>query len=244
MIRFPTDETDGTDEKMKVTAIIVAAGKSKRIKEKIPKQFIEIAGKPVLCHTLQGFEDCAEVDQILPVVPEDWLGYCSAEVVDKYGFRKISQVISGGEKRQDSVYKGLLATPKDTSIVLIHDGVRPLVRVSKIARSIELCKECKAVILAVPIKETVKRVEDGSVVTTLDRQRLWTAQTPQTFDYKLLLDAYEKAKRDGFVGTDDASLVERIGIEVKILEGDYDNIKITMPEDLILVEEILREREN
>lgn len=229
---------------MKVTAIIVAAGKSKRIKDKIPKQFIEIGGKPVLCHTLQGFEDCTEVDEILPVVPEDWLAYCSAEVVDKYGFRKINKVISGGEKRQDSVYKGLLAAPKDTSIVLIHDGVRPLVRVSKIGESIELCKECKAVILAVPIKETVKRVEDESVHTTLNRERLWTAQTPQTFDCKLLLDAYEKAKSDGFVGTDDASLVERMGIEVKILKGDYDNIKITTPEDLILVKEILRERKN
>lgn len=229
---------------MKVTAIIVAAGKSKRIKDKTPKQFIEIGGKPVLCHTLQSFEDCTEVDEILPVVPEDWLAYCSAEVVDRYGFRKISKVISGGEKRQDSVYKGLLAAPKDTSIVLIHDGVRPLIRVSKITKSIELCKECKAVILAVPIKETVKRVEHECVHTTLNRERLWTAQTPQTFDCKLLLDAYEKAKSDGFVGTDDASLVERMGIEVKILEGDYDNIKITTPEDLILVEEILRERKN
>lgn len=229
---------------MKVTAIIVAAGRSKRIKDRIPKQFMEIAGKPILCHTLQGFEDCKEIDEILPVVPEDWLAYCSAEVVDKYGYKKITKVISGGEKRQDSVHKGLLAAPKDTSIVLIHDGVRPLVRVSKIAKSIELCKECKAVILAVPIKETIKRVEGKSVHTTLNRERLWTAQTPQTFDYKLLLEAYEKAKLDGFRGTDDASLVERIGMEVKILEGDYDNVKITTPEDLILAEQILRERKN
>lgn len=229
---------------MKVTAIIVAAGKSKRLKDKVPKQFIEIEGKPLLCHTLEIFEKCDEIDEILLVVPEDWLTYCSTEVVDKYGFRKINKVIAGGEKRQDSVYKGLSAIPGDTSIVVIHDGVRPLVESSKIIESIKMCKECKAVILAVPVKETVKRIEDGSVVTTLNRERLWIAQTPQTFEYKTLLNAYEKAKSDGFVGTDDASLVERLGIEVKILESDYDNIKITTPEDLVLVEEYLRKRKN
>ncbi len=229
---------------MKVTAIIVAAGKSKRIQNKLPKQFIEIGGKPVLSHTLESFEKCEEVDEILLVVSEDWLTYCSAEIVDKYGFMKIKKVISGGERRQDSVYKGLLAVPNNTSIVVIHDGVRPLVRASKITESITMCKECKAVILAVPIKETVKRIEDGSVHTTLNRERLWIAQTPQTFDYKILLDAFEKAKSDGFIGTDDASLVERLGIEVKIIEGDYDNIKITTPEDLVLAEEILRKRKN
>ena len=229
---------------MKVTAIIVAAGKSTRIQNKVPKQFLQIREKPLLCHTLEPFEDCRGVDEILPVVPEDWLAYCSAEVVDKHGYKKINKVISGGEERQDSVYKGLLAVPRDTSIVVIHDGVRPLVRASKITESIELCRKCRAVILAVPIKETVKRVENGSVLTTLDRQRLWTAQTPQTFDYRLLLDAYEKARSDGFVGTDDASLVERMGFEVRIVEGDYDNIKITTPEDLILAEKILTRRQN
>jgi len=242
MILFPADETDETDGKMKVTAIIVAAGKSTRIQNKVPKQFLQIGEKPLLCHTLRPFEDCEEVDEVLPVVPEDWLAYCLAEVVDKYGYKKVNKVISGGEERQDSVFKGLLAVPRDTSIVVIHDGVRPLVRLSKIAESIELCKKCKAVILAVPIKETVKRVENGSVLTTLDRQRLWTAQTPQTFDYRLLVEAYEKARSDGFVGTDDASLVERMGFEVRIVEGDYDNIKITTVEDLILAERILTKR--
>jgi 2-C-methyl-D-erythritol 4-phosphate cytidylyltransferase len=232
------------DKIMKISAIIVAAGKSKRIKDKLPKQFIKIGGKPVLTHTLESFERCEEVDEIILVVSEDWLTYCSTEVVDKYEFKKIKRVISGGEKRQDSVYKALLAVPKNTAIVIIHDGVRPLINPSKITESIKMCKECQAVILAVPIKETVKRVEDGSVHTTLNRERLWTAQTPQTFDYETLLDAFEKAKKDGFTGTDDASLVERIGIKVKIIEGDYDNIKITTPEDLILAEEILKKRKN
>jgi 2-C-methyl-D-erythritol 4-phosphate cytidylyltransferase len=225
---------------MKVTAIIIAAGKSKRIQDKVPKQFINIGDKPILSHTLKRFEECKEIDEILPVVPEDWLAYCSTEIVDKYAFKKINKIIPGGEKRQNSVHKGLLAIPRDTSIVVIHDGVRPLVRVSKITESIKVCKECKAVILAVPVKETIKRIEGGSVLTTLNRERLWNAQTPQTFDYKTLIYAYEKAKLDGFVGTDDASLVERMGIEVKIIEGDYDNIKITTREDLLLAEQILK----
>lgn len=229
---------------MKVTAIIVSAGKSKRIKDKLPKQFMKIEGKPILSHTLEIFEKCKEIDEIILVVPQDWLTYCSTEVVDKYGFKKIKKVISGGEKRQDSVYKALLVLPRDTSIVVIHDGVRPLIKPSKITESIKMCKECKAVILAVPVKETVKRIEDGSVYTTLNRERLWIAQTPQTFDYKILLDAFEKAKTDGFVGTDDASLVERLGVGVKIIEGDYDNVKITTLEDLVLVEEYLRKRKN
>jgi 2-C-methyl-D-erythritol 4-phosphate cytidylyltransferase len=232
------------DKKMKVIAIIVAAGKSKRIKDKLPKQFLKIGKKPVLAHTLESFEKCEEVDEIILVVSEDWLTYCSTEVVDKYEFKKIKRVISGGEKRQDSVYKALVAVPNNTSIVVIHDGVRPLLNPSKITESIKICKECQAVILAVPVKETVKRIEDGSVHTTLNRERLWNAQTPQVFDYKILLDAFGKAKVDGFTGTDDASLVERLGVEVKIIEGDYDNIKITTPEDLILAEEILKKRKN
>jgi len=225
---------------MKTVAIIVAAGKSIRLKDRLPKQFLEIANKPILAHTVEKFERCDLVDEILMVVPEDYLGYCSTEVVDRFDFRKIKMIISGGEERQDSVYDGLLAIPNNTSIVLVHDGVRPFVSVSKIEESINLCKEYKAVILALPVKETIKRVEDDYVVTTLNREKIWTVQTPQTFDYKLLLDAYQKAKEDGFVGTDDSSLVERIGVKIRVLEGEENNIKITTKEDLILAEQILR----
>lgn len=225
---------------MRTVAIIVAAGKGTRIDNKVLKQFIEIAGKPVVVHTLEKFELCNSVDEMLLVVPEDYLSY-SLEIVNKFNFKKINKIIPGGEKRQDSVYKGLLAIPHNTKIVMIHDGVRPLVKVSKITESIKLCRECSAVILAVPVKETVKRVEDFSVITTLNRERLWSVQTPQTFDYKLILDAYKKAKEDEFVGTDSSSLVERLGIEVKVIEGDYDNIKITTKEDLLFAQEILKE---
>jgi len=223
---------------MKTVAIIVAAGKSIRLKDRLPKQFLEIANKPILAHTVEKFERCDLVDEILMVVPEDYLGYCSTEVVDRFDFRKINKIVGGGEERQDSVYNGLLAIPNNTSIVLVHDGVRPFISVSKIEESINLCKEYKAVILALPVKETIKRVEDDYVVTTLNREKIWTVQTPQTFDYKLLLDAYQKAKEDGFVGTDDSSLVEKIGVKIRVLEGEENNIKITTKEDLILAEVI------
>lgn len=224
---------------MRTVAIIVAAGKSTRIENKLPKQFIEIFGKPVVVHTLEKFELCSSVDEILLVVPEDYLSY-SIEIVNKFYFKKINKIIPGGGKRQDSVYKGLLAVPHNTKIVVIHDGVRPLIKVSKIVESIKLCREFKAVILAVPVKETVKRVEDSFVITTLNRERLWSVQTPQTFDYKLILNAYKKAKEDGFVGTDSSSLVERLGVEVKVIEDDYDNIKITTKEDFLFAQEILK----
>jgi 2-C-methyl-D-erythritol 4-phosphate cytidylyltransferase len=225
---------------MKTVAIIVAAGKSIRLKDRLPKQFLEIANKPILAHTVEKFERCDLVDEILMVVSEDYLGYCSTEIVDRFNFRKINKIISGGEARQDSVYNGLLAIPNNTSIVLVHDGVRPFISVSKIGESINLCKEYKAVILALPVKETIKRVEDDYVITTLNREKIWTVQTPQAFDYKLLLDAYQKAKEDGFVGTDDSSLVERIGVKIRVLEGEENNLKITTKEDLILAEQILK----
>jgi len=224
---------------MRTVAIIVAGGKGTRIERTLPKQFIEIDGKPIVVHTLEKFESCNSVDEVLLVVPEDYLTY-SLEIVKKFNFKKLNKILPGGEKRQDSVYEGLLAVPTNTSIVVIHDGVRPLVGIFKIEESIKVCRKCKAVILAVPVKETVKRVEDFSVITTLNRERLWSVQTPQTFDYKVLLDAYNQAKDDRFVGTDDSSLVERIGVEVKVLEGDYDNIKITTKQDLIFAKEILK----
>lgn len=224
---------------MKTVAIIVAAGTGKRIEGNVPKQFLSVAGKPILAHTIDKFEKCESVDEIILVAPGDYLGYCSQGIVDKFSFEKIKKVVCGGEERQDSVYLGLKACPSGTSIVAIHDGVRPLVSPKKIAESIQLCRQKKAVILAVPPKDTIKRGEDGAVVTTLDREKLWLVQTPQVFEYKLILDAYEKADADEFVGTDDAILVERLGHEVAILEGDYQNIKITTAEDLAVAERLL-----
>jgi 2-C-methyl-D-erythritol 4-phosphate cytidylyltransferase len=243
-----------TGSRMKTIAIIAAGGQGKRItgtdpdlvprglsprEGKLPKQFLMLKDKPILAHTVDKFEQCRLVDEIILAVPGDYLGYCSQAIVDKYGFKKVRKVVCGGKERQESVHSGLKACPNNTSIVIIHDGVRPLIPVDRISESIKMCKEKKAVVLAVPVKETVKRVEKGSIMTTLDRGKLWLTQTPQTFEYKLIQDAYEKAKEDDFVGTDDSVLVERIGCEVTILEGDYRNIKITTIEDLQVAEKLL-----
>jgi 2-C-methyl-D-erythritol 4-phosphate cytidylyltransferase len=224
---------------MKTIAIIAAGGQGKRIEGKLPKQFLMLKDKPILSRTVDKFERCELIDEIILVVPEDYLGYCSQAIVDQYDFKKVRKVICGGDERQDSVYLGLKASPNNTSIVVIHDGARPLISTDKISESIKICEEKKAVVLAVPVKETIKRVEHGSIVTTLDRDKIWLTQTPQTFEYKLILDAYKKAEEDNFVGTDDSALVERLGYEVTILEGDYKNIKITTAEDLSIAEKLL-----
>lgn len=227
---------------MSVVAIIPAAGKGTRLKSEIHKPFYPLRGRPILSHTLDVFENCGSVDHIIVVISEDKVSWCSSEIVDAFGYKKVKKVVGGGEQRQDSVYNGLRAVSDGCDIVVIHDGVRPFVRVELIARSIELCQEHQAVIAAIPPKDTIKRGEAGFIIATLDRSKLWMVQTPQTFSYDLIMKAYEKAYGDQFWGTDDASLVERLGGKVKILEGSYDNIKITTQEDLYLAEKILVQR--
>jgi len=224
---------------MKVKALIAAGGRGERIGGILPKQFMEIKKKPVLAYTVEKFEKCELIDEIILVVPEDYMSFCSYNIVDVCDFKKVKRILSGGKERQDSVYKGLLALSRDTDIVLIHDGVRPFISTEKIGKSIEMCKKEKAVILALTVNDTVKRVDEGYVVTTLDREKLWIAQTPQTFEYKLILEAYKKAIEGSFIGTDDSSLVERLGFKVRVLEGESQNIKITTQEDLVLAEKII-----
>ena len=225
---------------MNAVAVIVAGGQGTRIEGKLPKQFLNLGDKPILAHCVQSFEACETVDQIVLVVPEDYLEYCSQTIVDQHDFKKVKKIVCGGKERQDSVYLGLKACPNSTTVVAIHDGVRPFVSPQKISESIRLCEEKKAVILAVPAKDTIKRVEGNSVVTTLDRKKLWLVQTPQVFEYPFILNAYEKANEEGFVGTDDAMLVERLGQEVAVVEGEYQNIKITTVEDLVMAEKFIR----
>lgn len=217
----------------------MGGGKGKRIKGDLPKQFLSLGDKPILAHTVEKFEKCELIDEIILVVPEDYLSYCSQAVVDKFGYGKVKKIVCGGKERQDSVFLGLAACPQSTTTVAIHDAVRPLISPKKISESVKLCKEKKAVVVAVPPKDTIKRGEKGLVVTTLDRDKLWLIQTPQVFEYKLILDAHQKAQTEGFVGTDDSILVERLGKEVTILEGEYENIKITTAEDLAITETLL-----
>jgi len=205
------------------------------------KQFYLLGGKPILTHTLDQFETCPLIRSILLVVGQEDMDYCLKEVIEKYKFKKVSQIVPGGKRRQESVKNGMDALPKDEDIVVIHDGVRPFVTKTMIEDSIHSAVRYGAAILAMPVKDTIKMSNpDGTVFKTLDRESLWQIQTPQTFQAKVIKEAYHRATEDGFVGTDDASLVERLGVKVHILPGSYANIKITTPEDLLLANLFLK----
>lgn len=227
---------------MKVVAIVPSAGESKRMGEK--KEFLLLGDRPILAHTLKPLEDHPQISEIILVVDEKSIEKCKREIVEKYGFKKVKEVVVGGEERQDSVYNGLKRVDKDCDIVLIQDGARPFLTEDLITKSIEGAEKHKAAVVAVPCIDTIKfaRKENNMALETLDREYLWIAQTPQTFRYEMILKAYEKAREDNFKGTDDASLVERMNQPVKIVRGSYDNIKITTPQDLILAEAILAKR--
>ena len=226
---------------MKTDAVIVSAGKSHRFMEGRKKQFHFLGGRPILAHTLDKFETCPLVRSILLVVGQEDMDYCLKEVIEKYKFQKVSQIIPGGKRRQDSVKNGMDALQKDADIVAIHDGVRPFVTKAMIEDSIHFAVRHGAVVLAMPVKDTIKISNpDGTVLKTLDRESLWQIQTPQTFQTNVIKEAYYRATEDGFIGTDDASLVERLGVKVHILPGSYTNIKITTPEDLLLANLFLK----
>jgi 2-C-methyl-D-erythritol 4-phosphate cytidylyltransferase len=194
-------------------------------------------------HTLDRFETSPLIRSIVLVVGEEDLDYCLKEIVEKYQVQKITQIIPGGKERQDSVRNGLKALASDTEIVVIHDGVRPFVTREMVEESIRSAKRLGAVVFAMPVKETVKMANtDGIVLKTLERESLWQIQTPQAFQAEIIREAHRRATEDGFVGTDDASLVERLGIRVHILPGSYTNIKITTQEDLLWARLLLREK--
>ncbi len=228
---------------MRVAALIPAAGMGKRMAAGMNKQYLKLGGKPILAHTLAVFEHAAFVDDIYVMVPEDEIPYCRENVIERYGFAKVRRLVAGGSERQQSVFNGLKATegldPDD--IVIIHDGVRPFVPPEAVRQSVDVARLHDGALVAVPVKDTVKITAEGVVVDTPGRANIWLAQTPQTFRYRIILDAHEKADREGFLGTDDSSLVERMGKRVRIVMGDYRNIKITTPEDMHLAEAFLKE---
>jgi len=219
----------------KVFAIIPAAGSGTRIGGTVKKQFLPLKGKPILVHTLRRFEFCSEVDEIAVAVPESAIVEVES-LVSRYRLHKVNKVVIGGTMRQDSVGNALLRLDmKPTDIVLVHDGVRPFVERKRINHLIKMCKEHDAAVLAVQPKDTVRRSTGGHFFDqTLDRNALWLIQTPQAFRAEVLLKAFEKAMQDKFCSTDEAALVERLGIKARIVEGSYDNIKITTAEDLEL----------
>jgi len=227
---------------MRAWAIIAAAGMGKRMGGGLPKQFLEIGGRPIICHTLDRFRKAHSVTNVVIVVEPGREVAFSDEIISHYGFPREWIVTHGGEHRQDSVSNGLAKVPVDCDVVAVHDGVRPFVSPSQIDSAIELASKEGACIVAMPIKETIKRVSrDARISETVDRSSLWGAKTPQCFRRTLLWDAMERARREGFRGTDEASIVERMGVAVRVIEGDERNIKITTPSDLIVAEAILKE---
>ncbi|REK69172.1 2-C-methyl-D-erythritol 4-phosphate cytidylyltransferase [Paenibacillus paeoniae] len=220
--------------------VIVAAGRGTRMGTSESKQFLHLANKPIMVHTLELFQRLDFVNEISLVVGTDDIDRCETWVRD-YELSKVTAVISGGGERQHSVLRGLEKLTSDW--VMVHDGVRPLVTEAAVANCCRTAMQGGAAVLAVPVKDTIKQVDEGGViVSTPDRRSLWAIQTPQAFRRVLLLEAHQRASEEGFLGTDDAMVVERMGAPVTVAEGDYTNIKITTPEDLPYAEFLIGQR--
>lgn len=228
----------------KVTALIPCAGQGKRMGGRVSKQFMEVDGRPLLAYTLAQFEQHPLIDNLVLVTREEDIDYCWQKVVKKEAFTKVTQIVAGGKERQDSVYQGLLALSEETEWVVVHDGARPLISTAAITAVLKTALAKGAAIIGVPAKDTIKMLNpDLTVQETPPRELLWHIQTPQVFSRELLLRAYREAAEKGWQGTDDASLVERLGVKVHLVQGDYNNIKITTPEDFVFLQEILRTRD-
>ena len=222
-------------------AIIAAAGQGTRMAARQPKQFLELAGTPIIFHTLKAFEECEAIQEIIIVIPAgDTADFLT--LAKKQNFRKLAKVVPGGATRAESVLHGLRAVREATAeIIAVHDGVRPFVTPDEITRTVDAARQAGAAILVTTPVDTVKQVSDGAVVKTLDRNGLRNALTPQCFDFQLLRRAYEGADVFDPTLTDESSLVERLGVKIVTVEGSSRNIKITLPEDILVGEAILKE---
>lgn len=237
-------EEGSMSKSLKTAAIIPAGGAGVRMGSDLAKQFLDFNGKPLLAETLEKFETCRAVDRVIVVAPPGWVDFCRNEVVVAYGLSKVEKVVEGGVRRQDSVRHGVEALGGHCELVVIHDGVRPCVDPNLIERAVAAARTARAVITALPAKETVKEIdEDGQVSKTHDRRRIWLVQTPQVFRYRDLLAGHRRALAEhwGEV-TDDASLMEKMGIPVRVVEGSEDNIKVTTPHDLELAKFLLKRK--
>ncbi len=225
---------------MRTVAIVPAAGSGNRMGGGLCKQYLSLDGIPILVRTLKVFEQCPLVDALLVVVPPQDLDGVRDAVLAPWKLKKVAGIIPGGKERQDSVRAGLEALAPDADIVVIHDAVRPFITVDLISQCVRAARQEGAVTVGVPVKDTVKEVAtDGRVMRTCDRSLLWLTQTPQAFRRDIIEHAHRAAVHDGFQGTDDTSLVERMGIAVRMIRSEYTNIKITTPEDLVVAEALL-----
>ncbi len=220
------------------TAIIVAAGSGKRFGSATPKQFLEICGKPLIIHTLERFQACSEIDQIILVLPPAEISNFSKNY-RQFDLSKLAGIVSGGETRAESVWKGLRSIGDLVEIVAVHDGARPLVSPDEISNCISKARETGAAILVASVTDTIKEISSGKIIKTIDRNRLRRALTPQCFRYGLLKRAFENTDLTESV-TDESFLVERLGVEVSVVEGSARNIKVTTQADLALVESFLK----
>lgn len=227
---------------MNVSAVIVAGGKGSRMKRSVRKQYLSLAGVPVIVHTLRIFDRLDDINDICLVVPKSDIDYCRS-LIHEYGWLKEIRLASGGKTRQDSVYHGIRSLENENGIVAIHDAVRPLVSPDHIRECIQKTRESGACILAIPAFDTLKQVDvSGGIEKTIERDSIWLAQTPQVFRRELIEKAHELAREKGYSGTDDASLVEYYGHAVGVVRGSRQNIKITTSEDLLLAEAIYKSR--
>jgi 2-C-methyl-D-erythritol 4-phosphate cytidylyltransferase len=218
--------------KPRVGVVIAGAGRGSRLGRKLPKQFVAIAGQPILARTVRVFDRLKDIDAIVVVAPRAFVGRARSLLM-KTGITKVVAVVAGGRERQSSVRAGLEAFSDRPEFVLVHDAVRPFIRAETVRKVIAATKRFGAAVVGVRVTDTIKEGNvEGYYIKTLQRNRLWAVQTPQGFRFSVLLAAQKAASRGGFSGTDEASLLERRGIPVRIVEGEYDNVKITTKEDL------------
>ena len=233
------------DGSLMTYGVIPAAGRGERFGGKVKKQFLALCGRPVIVHTLIPFQASPWIDDIVCVAPQEEVGALE-RLISEYRLTKVKRVISGGERRQESTQAALSLLEKEAApgdIVLVHDGVRPLVTGALIGRVVQAAEKYGAAVAAFPVSDSLKEVSsEGLIRKTVSRENLWATQTPQAFRLDILAEAYRTAARDRFIGTDEAALVERLGIPIHCVEGSPENIKITTPSDLKLVELLLHDR--
>lgn len=242
-------------DKKRCTAILLAAGSGRRMGGDVAKQYMELGGRPLICHALQAVEDSAIIDDCILVTGAGDISYVTEEIVRRYGFHKVDKVVAGGAQRYDSVYNALqiiksgeIRVPNEDGYVFIHDGARPFLTEEILKRTLDVVTVDHACVAGMPVKDTIKVVDEAEyAVQTPDRNTLWQVQTPQVFDTSLIIEAYdrlmqekERLAAEGIGITDDAMVVETL-LEhpVKLVEGSYENIKITTPEDLVIAEAFL-----
>jgi len=226
---------------MAVTAIVAAGGQGTRMKGDVPKQFLMLGDRPILFHSLQRVADCPKVDELIAVVPADYLQFTRTLLQEEYPLGKPCLVVPGGEERQDSVRAGLQQLSLECELVVVHDAARPLVSNAVLVAVIQAAEQDGAATAAVQPADTIKLVDqERRISENLPRSMLWQIQTPQAFKKDLLIRAHAQALADNFSGTDDSVLLERLGVRVRVVPGDPRNLKITTPDDLLMAEALFR----